>query len=150
MISVDGVLRAAAAGVAATVPMSAVMLVAQRSGLMGEHPPERFTEAALGTLGVHPGSEVAENALAGVAHLAVGAGAGAAYGVVRPLLPDGLHPALAGVGFGLAVWGIAYAGVAPWLSMMPPPSDDEPGRPTTMIAAHVVYGAVLGLVSGRP
>jgi hypothetical protein len=30
------------------------------------------------------------------------------------------------------------------LSIMPPPSRDEPGRPLAMIAAHAVFGAALG------
>jgi len=33
---------------------------------------------------------------------------------------------------------------------MPHADDDEPGRRASMIAAHAVYGAVLGAATARP
>src|SRR5687768_3494177 len=67
-----------------------------------------------------------------VLHLGFGAAAGA--------LRAALAPRSSGVAFGLGVWAASYAGWAPALGLMPPPTRDRPGRPATMIIAHVIYG----------
>lgn len=133
----------------ATVPMSAVMLASQQLGLLGEQPPERWTEAVLASVGGSMGSEGAEDALAVLAHLGVGAGGGAAYALVRRIVPERVPPVVAGAVFGIGMWALAYGGLAPWLSVLPSPSKDRPGRPATMALAHVVYGGVLGALCGR-
>jgi hypothetical protein len=56
---------------------------------------------------------------------------------------------LQGVAFGSGVWLVSYMGWVPWLQIMPPAHEDRPGRPQTMLAAHWVYGGVLGALSGR-
>ena len=43
---------------------------------------------------------------------------------------------------------VSYSGWLPALHLMPPPEQDRPGRQPSMVAAHVVYGAVLGALSG--
>ena len=62
-----------------------------------------------------------------------------------------------GIGFGLLVYTVSYAGFIPALNILPSPPDDRPGRQPAMIAAHVtalqdVQVAALGCVeqdSGR-
>ncbi len=135
----------ATAGALATVPMSAVMLGAQRLGLMGKQPPQKITDAALDEIGVHPPRKERE-LLAIVAHFGFGAAAGAAFSLVRPGRPTLLRSALEGAVFGTAVWAASYVGTLPKLGIMPPPSEDRPGRPATMVVAHWVFGAVLGMV----
>lgn len=134
----------AAAGVVATVPMSGLMLAAQKAGLVGKQPPKRITEAALDAAGVQGRTEREEDALSALAHLAFGAGAGALFGVGARALPARAPRVPAGVAFGLLVWLASYAGWVPALGVLPPPGRDRPGRPVTMVLAHVVYGAVLG------
>ncbi len=134
--------RGAVAGTLATVVMSALMLVAQRLGLMGEQPPERITAEALDRLGAER-SESTQNALASGVHLAFGAVAGAVYGVAVTRMPARAPRPVTGAAFGLGVWLISYAGWVPALRIMPPISDDRPGRPTSMALAHVVFGGVL-------
>jgi len=41
---------------------------------------------------------------------------------------------------------VNYAGWIPKVGIMPPPSRDRMGRPTSMILAHVVYGATLAAI----
>ena len=135
-------LRGALAGAVATVPMSAVMLALRKQ--MGEQPPDVITTHAAHALGAEP-TEGQADALASVAHLAFGAAAGAAYAVLPAWGPAPLR----GVATGLAIWSSAYQGLVPALRIMPPASDDQPGRPGVMIAAHVVYGGVLGLLEQR-
>jgi hypothetical protein len=138
----NALLRGALAGAAATVPMSVVMLALRKH--MGEQPPDAIAKKAAGAVGASP-TENQTDALASVAHLAFGAMGGAAYA----LLPKWGPPPLRGVLTGLAIWASAYQGLVPALEIMPPASEDQPKRPGIMIGAHVVYGAVLGLLEER-
>lgn len=139
----NGPARGAAAGTAATVLMSVVMLAAQRLGLMGRQPPSRIAEAALDA-GDDDGDDrpgrTAVKALAVPAHFAFGAGGGALYA----LLAGRRAGPVSGGAYGLAVWAANYAGWVPQLRIMPPPSEDRPGRPVAMVLAHLVYGSALG------
>ena len=134
----------AGAGALATVPMSGVMLAAQRMGWLGKPPPEKITDAALAKAKVSP-PRPARKALAVGAHLAFGASIGALFGLLRRGHPGPARAAAEGAAFGTAVWAASYAGWVPALGIMPPPSEDRRGRPTSMIIAHLVFGAVLGV-----
>lgn len=138
--------RGAGAGAAATVAMSAWMLLAQRAGAMGDLPPRRITETALDQLGVAAAKQ-ATDALSVLAHLGFGMAVGAVYGVARGRLPGdaggGLAP-VAGAAYGLLVWAASYQGFVPALGALPPASRDRPDRPRSMALAHLVYGGTLG------
>jgi hypothetical protein len=144
----ERILVGAGAGALATLPMSAVMLVAQRLGLLGKAPPAKITDAALGAVRVIA-SRRERKALTGLAHLGFGAGVGALFSLVRPAQPTPARAAVEGAAFATAVWGLSYAGWVPALGIMPPPSRDRPGRPATMLVAHWVFGAVLGVAIAR-
>ena len=138
----------AMAGLAATLPMSAVMQAAKTAGLMPEQPPERITERALRAVGVHLSERESDGASA-AAHLAFGAAAGALFGVlhrrIRPPVPAAAH----GVVFGLLVYGASYEGWIPSLGLLAPPAREDSGIQPAMMAAHVVYGAALGAALQR-
>ena len=142
-------LPGALGGALGTAAMSAVMLGAQRMGLMGEQPPKKIAEAALGEAGGPSVSEPEENTLATVAHFGFGATMGALFGLLHHRVRPGLPPVATGSTFGLAVWALAYKGVVPALGIMPPPDEDRRGRPASMVVAHLVWGATTGLVVGR-
>jgi hypothetical protein len=139
----------AAAGMFATIAMSAVMGLARRAGLMGKHPPEEITERALDAVGARPDDPV-RDVLAAGAHLAFGIGAGAFYGLL-PFPQSRRGRILSGAGYGLAIWASSYVGWVPALRLMPPPTEDRMDRQAIMAASHVVYGATLGALSrARP
>ncbi len=129
-------------GAAATVLMSVVMLAAGRLGLVGRQPPEQIVErgAIAGGLSM---TDDQQNALASVLHLVFGAAVGAAFGLVarlsRPAMPE-----LLAVPWALGVWAVSYFGWVPALRIMPPPTEDAPGRAWTMLLAHLVFGLALG------
>jgi hypothetical protein len=129
----------AVAGVVATVAMSGVLAVAAKRGLLQEPPPRAIVRTALPGL-----SREAVDATAVVAHLGYGAAAGAAH---RALL-RGPGPA-ASVLYGLALWAGSYQVWVPLLGALPPAHLDDRRRQGSMIAAHVVYGGVLGLLAAR-
>jgi uncharacterized membrane protein YagU involved in acid resistance len=83
--------------------------------------------------------EPATNALAVVAHVGYGMLLGALFALAQPRRASTLR----GAAFGVTVWAGNYAGVLPALGIMPPPRD-RPGRQSAIIAAHLVYGGVLG------
>jgi hypothetical protein len=144
------ILDGAMGGGIGTVAMSALMLGAQKAGLMGKQPPEAIAEAALDAGGAHQRDEGEENALASVLHFAFGIGVGALFGLLRRRLPPDAPAAMDGIVFASLVWVTSYEGWIPALGILPPASRDRPGRPQSMYLAHVLYGAVLGgFVGGR-
>jgi NAD(P)-dependent dehydrogenase (short-subunit alcohol dehydrogenase family)/uncharacterized membrane protein YagU involved in acid resistance len=130
------------AGFAATGAMSLVMLGARRVGALGEPPPRRLTRRLLSPLGLVKPAGPALDVAAVLAHFAFGA----CMGGVFALLPGAFKTQAGGRLFGLGVWTVSYTGVLPALGLMPPARKDRLGRPTSMVAAHLVYGAALAAV----
>lgn len=142
----------AVAGAAATIPMSVLMWQAQRAGWMGEQPPRKITDEALDAaddtlvdVDLDP-PEPARKGLTALNHLTFGAVAGVPFALVHRLTPEALARVPAGAAYGIGVWASAYLGWVPALGIMPPADRDRSGRPASMIAAHLVYGSVLGAV----
>ena len=156
-VAVQGGGRGFAAGVAATAAMSVVMLAAQRLGFTGRLPPKKITDAMLSVVGVEdivPSS--VKNALTAANHFAFGGACGALFGLGHALARRGQGAAAthgvdvgAGLAFGTFVWAVSYAGWVPAVGIMPPPQNDRPGRPASMVIAHWVYGAVLAKLVAR-
>ena len=136
-------LYGATAGTVATLPMSLLMLSAQKMGLMGKQPPEKITEAALDAVD-EPVQEPVEDLLSVVNHFAFGAVAGGLYGGLRR---DQMSQIAQGMVFGTGVWSVSYMGWVPALGIMPPATRDRDGRPESMFAAHLVFGACLGALT---
>lgn len=160
-------LAGAAAGFLATAPMTAAMALMHL--WLPDHeryplPPRQIVDNAAGQAGVEhavpgeahdrwerrTGFEPITDARGGVAlasHFAFGAMAGSAYGPVARTKPS--HPALAGIGYGLMVWGSQYLGVLPAAGWLSNAKDHPVRRNALMIAAHVVWGATLRIVADR-
>jgi hypothetical protein len=120
--------------------MTGVMLAADRAGHLGYPPPQAISEQ---TVQLASGSRPAAptgRALGLVAHLGFGATVGAVYA----LLPRLGGPLPRGISWALAVYAASYQGWVPAMGALPPASRDRRDRVAVMVAAHVVYGAVLG------
>jgi hypothetical protein len=145
-------LDGALGGALGTATMSLFMAAAHRSGMLGTPPPAIIADAAIDGRGDGGGAS-SRNALALAGHFGFGSAAGVLFGLLhrrfRPHRHSSIFPALQGVTFGLLVWAVSYKGWIPALGIMPPPERDRPGRPVTMIVAHIIYGATLGAVAGR-
>jgi hypothetical protein len=141
--------RGLVGGALATVAMSAFMLGASKLGALGEPPPRKLGRFAARLSGDLFPTEEKLNALATLGHFGVGIGAGGLFGALAPRVRRVLPMSLAGLAFGTLVWAAGYLGVMPALGLMRQPKHDRPGRPTTMILAHWIYGAVLA-ASVRP
>ena len=139
----------AGAGVAATMAMSSVMLAARQMGLRAELPPVLIAEETVEAVSHRQAKPGEERALATVAHFGFGALAGALYGSAAGGVRRGALAGVLGILFGSAVWLVSYQGWIPVLGIMPPASRDHPGRVGTMLAAHWIYGAALGVTAHR-
>jgi len=142
-------LIAAAAGVVATVPMTFTMEELHRI-TPGEHdgplPPREVTEGVVarieGDEARASGEQLERMTL--LLHYAFGGTAGALFPIVAP---SGIAASVgAGVLYGLTVWSGSYLGVLPALGVRHHARHDSASRTGIMIAAHVVWGATLGLL----
>ena len=139
------------AGAVATVPMTAVMIGLHRV-LPGEPPeplpPREITENVAETAGAGPAMDAMdESGRAGTtlaAHFSYGAAAGVGYAPFAGR--SGIHPAAEGALFGLAVWGGSYLGLMPATGLYRSATEEPAARNALMIAAHLVWGASLGLI----
>jgi hypothetical protein len=136
----------AAAGAAATLPMTMAM-EALHERLPGEParplPPREITDGAASKAGVqHLLREDEKETLTLAGHFGYGAACGALFGLVAPRHP--VAAVTAGVAFGLSVWTASYLGWLPATGVRHHPKHDPPARTGLMIAAHIVYGAATG------
>jgi hypothetical protein len=149
-----GLLRTAAGGALggflATIPMTAVMVAGQRAAGYGRLPPEALVTNAIDDAeSLEDLDDVEVEATWRAAHLAAGAAFGVAYSLLFRPLTRILPRPLSGALFALLVWRISYQNVAPALELMPPADSDDEARQKTNVAAHLVYGATLGWLTGR-
>jgi len=150
-MSVNGqsVWRDAFAGLAATAPMTAVMVLGHRRLPWRERrplPPPQITDAALRSIGAeHLVSESSQRGLSLLNHLAYGTTAGAILGlaIIEP-------PTLSqGILYGLGVWASGYLGWLPAVGLHRSAVRETLNRNLLMVAAHVVWGASLALTAGK-
>jgi uncharacterized membrane protein YagU involved in acid resistance len=138
----------ALAGLAATAPMSLAMKLMHEQLPPGEKyplPPRQVAEGLAEAAGVNEHmDEDDREAATWASHFAYGAACGAAYGALAGGLKK--HGALAGAGFGVAVWAGSYLGWLPAAGIIRPATEHPPRRNALMITAHVVWGLTAGLV----
>lgn len=146
----SGVVGGAAAGCAATLPMTLVMEALHRRLPPSERyplPPRRITMRMADAVGVRPCMSESERLAATLAaHFAMGTAAGATYGLLARDLPG--PAALKGAAFGLGVWAANYVGLLPAFGVLRPATRHPPRRIALMIAAHMVWGAIAGVLAG--
>lgn len=129
-------LRGGAAGLAATVAMSAFMIAAERIGVLPGQPPRMIVDRLVPEL-----REDVADAAALVSHGAYGAVAGA---VLALLQGERRSTSARGAGYGVLIWIGGYEGWVPALGVLPPAHRDRRARAGVMLAAHLIYGSVLG------
>ncbi len=139
----------AIAGTVATFAMSAVMLTAQKIGLLGQQPPRRLSDVVLDEVTGGRATEPVRRFGTAIVHLGIGAAGAAVHQAGRGMLSRP-QPALAwGAGFGALFWAVNYGLVAPAIHLLPPPHRDRPGRPPVMLAANVVWGGLSSFIGDR-
>jgi putative membrane protein len=139
----------AIAGAIATVPMTLFMMGAhrllpqwQKSAL----PPEQITQETAERAGIGEHMDKPRLLQATLAaHLGYGASMGAAYATVTRKLPG--PPLIKGALFGILVWAGSYLGWLPLGRFEEAAPNETKQRNSMMIAAHIIWGAVTGLIT---
>ena len=142
------VLAGAAAGVAATVPMTMVMETLH-DRLDGEVarplPPREIAEGLAVKFGVHRDlSERDMQNLTLALHVGYAALTGAIFSTMAPRQVGA--GAAVGALFGLGVWATSYLGWLPVAGVRQPVTYDPVARTGLMIAAHLAWGAAVGVI----
>lgn len=150
------VARGVGAGMVATTTMTAGMFIFQKAGLLGRMPPRLLAERTLALFGLRrKTSRTSRKLLTAALHYGFGAAMGALFEVGRSAIAtrNGRASNVAlvgsGVAFGTLVWAASYMGWVPAVGLMPRPSHDRPGRPTSMVLAHWIFGGTLGAIGTR-
>ncbi|WP_187280656.1 DUF6789 family protein [Microbispora sp. CSR-4] len=133
----------AVGGALATAVYSAMLMAADRAGLLEEPPPRRFARLSLSG---RDKPRRGENVLGTIAHFAFGSSCGSVLG----LLSAGQRvPVPIGTAYGLLVWYFGYQGMAPSIGAYPPVPKDRPGRQAALLAGHLLWGTALAFALNR-
>ena len=139
-------LAGAAAGAAATVPMT-IFWEFMHVRMAGEPPrplpPREVAESLAVKAGVNRQlTEVQMQWLSLAAHFGYGTVTGALFGMVAPQRRNAAIGA--GMLFGLGVWTASYLGWLPATGVRHSPRWDPAARTRLLIASHLVWGAFAG------
>ncbi len=141
-------LQGAIAGTLATVPMTLFMFSTQRflpKGQRYDLPPEIITKELAERANVKQHMNKAQILAATTAsHFGYGATMGVLYSILGRRLP--LTSSLKGTLFGFVIWVASYQALLPLLGFSES-SHETTQRNLMMIAAHVVWGVVTGVVT---
>ena len=145
----SALLAGAAAGFAATDPMTAAMEIMHRRLPWWKRyslPPSQIMTRIKAKIGLRRHINQSEHLIMTLlAHFGYGAAAGAVYAPIADNVP--LPGPFKGVIFGLIVWVVSYLGLLPALGILRPATRQPRRRTALMIAAHVVWGAALGMLT---
>jgi uncharacterized membrane protein YagU involved in acid resistance len=105
-------------------------------------PPRQITMKLAREAGVEHHMDAQERSAATMlSHFAYGAAGGALYATTHEPRKNGAGK---GVLFGLLVWGVSYLGWLPAAGVLSPATEHPARRNLLMIAAHVIWGGVMG------
>jgi uncharacterized membrane protein YagU involved in acid resistance len=146
-------LAGALSGLIASVPMGLAMMGLNRvlpgRNHPSEHalPPKQITRKAANQAGaeelMRPGSRWEPTTW--LAHLGYGAATASLYPLVARKLP--LPAVVTGIFYALTVWAGSYLGWLPVTGILPPATEQSRRRNTVMVASHVLWGALTGLLT---
>jgi putative membrane protein len=147
----NNIVAGAVAGFVATIPMSAAMAVMHALLPKREQyplPPKEIITSIAEKAGADDDlGEPERSALSLSAHFGYGALTGALYGPLAEKVP--LSGAAGGIAYGLFVWAGSYLGLLPATGILAPATEHPARRNALMIAAHVIWGATLGILLER-
>ncbi|MBP2703072.1 hypothetical protein JOL79_04555 [Microbispora sp. RL4-1S] len=134
----------AVGGALATAAYSAVLMAADRAGLLDDRPAGRRSQMGLRLRRAR--SRRDDGALAAIGHYAFGAACGSALG----LLSAGQRiPLPIGPAYGAAVWYLGFRGSAPAVGAVRPDCADRAGRQALLLVGHLMWGTALTVTLNR-
>jgi hypothetical protein len=140
-------LRGALAGLAATVVLTGLRQAWSKMGLVFDTAPMQVVDRAeeLGLVGDL--SPSGRRLLTVFAHLAYGAGTGAAFGFLRREKGRPAEEAAVGSALGVLAWGAGWSSWLPLAGVHSPPWAQKTPRVLLPVVDHAVFGAAWGLAN---
>ena len=139
------------AGLTATAPMTAAMIVMHKALPAHERyplPPRKVTMRVARKTGVKKHLDEPEKKAATLAaHFGYGAAMGGIFAMLAPRAPG--RPIPKGIAWGLIVWATSYLGLLPATGLHEPATRHPRERNLLMILAHVIWGGSLGLLLSK-
>jgi uncharacterized membrane protein YagU involved in acid resistance len=142
-------MQGAAAGLIATVPMTLFMRsIWKRLPAREQYalPPRQVTRNVVRPRRFFRLSPANQTILTLLLHFLFGAATGSVYGMLEDKVP--LREYVKGPLTGMAVWTGSYLGWIPAFGVLPPATEHPWRRNLMMIAAHLIWGMVLGVLAG--
>ncbi len=131
------------------MPMTLVMVAVERALAPTAQPlaPKQIVSKFVRRANAGQISRRKRNLAGWIAHFAFGTATGAIYPLVfsRIAAPAPLKGGL----YGVAVWAISYLGWLPAARILPPATQQSKRRNFSLVAAHLVWGAAVGLLVNR-
>jgi len=140
-------IRGSLAGLAATVVLTGLRQAWSKMGLVFDTAPMQVVDRAeeLGLVGDL--SPSGRRLLTVSAHLAYGAGTGAAFGLLRRERGEPAEEAAVGSALGILAWGAGWSSWLPLAGVHSPPWAQKTPRVLLPVVDHAVFGAAWGLVN---
>ena len=140
-------LAGALGGAGGTLALSGLREAWSRMGLVFETAPMQVVDRAeeLGLVGDL--SPSGRRLLTVSAHLAYGAGTGAAFGLLRRERGEPAEEAAVGSALGILAWGAGWSSWLPLAGVHSPPWAQKTPRVLLPVVDHAVFGAAWGLVN---
>lgn len=130
--------------------MSVLRLAMYRAGVIDKMVPQVMQEWMRNRTGVETsgGSKTSHHIVDQLLHLGYGVALGAACGPI--LAGRGRKGLWFGAGLGLGLWAVAALGMFPLLRIARPAWKSRLGENATNIAAHLIYGVAVQLLTEEP
>jgi len=144
------ILKTLIVGFVSTSVMTAVMQLLYNGLPRDEQyplPPEEIAAVAEVTIIGKELNQPQHMAWTFISHYGYGITLAGIYSKISEHLPFGVLPK--GILYGLAVWAGSYLGWLPVLGVLRPATQFPPARNGLMIISHVIWGAVLGALTGK-
>ena len=140
-------LRGSLAGLAATAVLTGLRQAWSKMGLVFDTAPMQVVDRAeeLGLVGDL--SPSGRRLLTVFAHLAYGAGTGAAFGLLRRERGRPTEEAAVGSALGVLAWGAGWSSWLPLAGVHRPPWAQKTPRVLLPVVDHAVFGVAWGLVN---
>jgi len=133
-------------GGGATLVLSGVREAWKRAGLVFDTAPTQVVDRVEEVFAPDGFSPVTRRALAATAHVAYGAGAGTAFGLLRRETGERSVEAAVGSSLGILAWGAGWASWLPLTGVHSPPWEQETAKVLLPVIDHAVFGAAWGLI----
>src|SRR3954454_23421440 len=135
------------AGASGTAAHTAVMWLSQQVDQFRQ-PPQVIVDTVVAAVDADGRGRDQRRVLAATSHVAFGVANGILFSVLHRM--RGFRGATAfGLAYGIGLYTVSYAGLIPFVGILPVPNRDQRSRQVALVAAHLAYGATAGQVISR-